>query len=285
MAIDTKTYITPTLRWGLFKKDYPGAPEPEFGLVDPATAGVPDDFCQDECGNPVTQFVRCIVYYPDGRVAATGFKEVPIQEIVAGKPKNYVRNAESYVKLCTMALGRALKRAGYPDRTTDLRAFLLYERRNAEIEIIRAGGPVAALPAGQEHEDDVDQTVEAAAVAKPDEDHPEHPEVEDAELVAEGDSGPVAASDDGQATPATPEAAQGDVAPPDDDLKYPEQFRAMALQLSEDGQRKLLKWLAEKGITPRVAHDSQTALKRAVAKAAEMLGAEHAASPEPAAVK
>jgi hypothetical protein len=119
-----ETYTSPNLRLGFFTKDHPTAPQPEFHEAPGNTVGVPDSHQGEE--------LHCICtlnYGPEeGRPPVIGWK------IITGK-----KGSEEWETHCTKALGRALKRAGYPDDLEDLRARNGYARGLAEIEAIRNG--------------------------------------------------------------------------------------------------------------------------------------------------
>lgn len=243
-------YMTPNLRWGLFLKDHPGAPAPKFRVGTNAEAeqamGVPADFQRDECGEGVTVWCVAVICYPDGTEAAEGWKEIPTKESTKNGSKDFVRNAENWTKLCTMALGRALKRAGYPDSVADLRAFLLYEQRNVEIGMIRAGQmPVAAIEARS-----VDATARAAGVAEPDQDRPDAG-AEDADADAARQTGPVGGDEF--------------IEP------YPPALLFVAEDLSPEARGKLVEWLTAKGYTPEICKTRPAALNQAVAHATQLL--------------
>jgi hypothetical protein len=66
--------------------------------------------------------------------------------IVAYKPVKSKGNPDEWVVACTKTLGRALKKAGYPDDLTDLKALVLWRQRDAEINALRGGIVPGELP-------------------------------------------------------------------------------------------------------------------------------------------
>lgn len=139
------TYASPGLRHGLLLEDHPGV-SVTFDTKKGTDLGVPPEFG----GN--SQFcVATIKFPPDtGRADIIGYKEMP--------PKG---SADVWQVLCTKTLGRALKRAGYPDDTNDLKALVHWRQREAEIRAIDAGTAQLALPAAK-----VEDAITAAGTTK-----------------------------------------------------------------------------------------------------------------------
>jgi hypothetical protein len=137
MAAISEFYASPGLRLGLLLEDHPEATY-DFQLVTGADIGVPDKFGGDK------QFCLATIRFPIGRSDVTAWKPVPASG-----------TADDWNILCTKTLGRALKRAGYPDDLKDLKALVLWRQRDAEIAAIRGGAElslpsanaIAALPA------------------------------------------------------------------------------------------------------------------------------------------
>lgn len=151
MAAISEFYASPGLRLGLLLEDHPEATY-DFQLVAGADVGVPDKFGGDK------QFCLATIRFPAGRSDVTAWKPVP----ASGSP-------DEWNILCTKTLGRALKRAGYPDDLKDLKALVLWRQRDAEIAAIRGGAEltvqsantIAALPSA----DPMQLALEEAGVA------------------------------------------------------------------------------------------------------------------------
>jgi len=263
-----KEYMSPNLRWGLFVMDNPGAPEPTYEILSAQQVDVPADFCFDDTGGAVTQFVRCTLRRPDGTVISTGDKEIPVQEKrTTGQVVTFRRTAENWRKLRTMSLGRALKAAGYPDMSTDLRTFLTYRHRLVEMGL---GGDVRALGAGIASQ--LASTLPAVTAREPvaakDDAVPHDPET--GELV----SGDV--DDDVAEGALVEESLRADEDPgefdPDDEtgsiepVTYPQELEGAAQQLSPQERQELMTWMEATGYPPKVLHDRAAALKAAVKK-------------------
>jgi len=150
----SESYASPGLRLGLLLEDHPDATY-TFELRSGEELGIPgrfgggDDFCV------------CTITFAQGRSTAQAYKPVPNKG-----------DADAWNILCTKALGRALKRAGYPDDLKDLKALVLWRQRGAEIAAISAGNAQLALPSASsiesgERADPVQRALEAAAVADP----------------------------------------------------------------------------------------------------------------------
>lgn len=136
------TYASPGVRWGLFLLDYPQGTY-RFTLATGAELDppVPPEFGGDG------QFVVAVIDKADGTPLVTGYKDVPTRvERWQGSGTNRTKamvdfkpDPDAWQVLCTKALGRALKRAGYPDDTKDLKAILLWRQRLLELEALRKG--------------------------------------------------------------------------------------------------------------------------------------------------
>jgi hypothetical protein len=125
MAIET--YASPGLRWGLLLEDHPRATH-DFKLRSGTEIGIPEEY------GGKGKFCVCTINIP-GQEPIVAYKPVPER----GKP-------DEWVVSCTKTLGRALKKAGYPDDLKDLRALVLWRQRDAEIEAIRGGHIIEAVP-------------------------------------------------------------------------------------------------------------------------------------------
>jgi len=139
------TYASPGLRHGLLQEDYPGV-DVIFEMLPGSELNIPPQYGGD--GNFC---VATIVFPPDaGRPNVRAYKIAPARG-----------NADDWNVLCTKALGRALKRAGYPDDTKDLKALVLWRQREAEIRSIDSGHTKLALNAAP-----VENAIEAAGTVK-----------------------------------------------------------------------------------------------------------------------
>lgn len=130
MANIAEDYVSPSLRWGIFKEDHPDA-SVEFTSVKGTTLGIPKDFGGDE-----DYCLATISRQPGDDSPIIGYKPVADTKGIRGD-----HISDKWNILCTKALGRAIKRAGYPDTTEDLKLFILYKQRMAEQEAIRDGSP------------------------------------------------------------------------------------------------------------------------------------------------
>lgn len=129
MPAISPTYATPGLRWGLLLEDHPGA-VCSFELTPGEALGIPPQFGGDE------MYCVATITFPD----ATGKPPVKGWKAVQSERRNGSdHNSDVWLKLTTKALGRALKRAGYPGDTKELKALVLWRQRDAEINAITAG--------------------------------------------------------------------------------------------------------------------------------------------------
>jgi hypothetical protein len=128
MAQISESYASPGLRLGLLLEDHPQATY-RFDLVTGEQIGVPGSYG----GNK--QFCLCTITFGADRA-----------EVSAWKPVADKGTPDEWNILCTKTLGRALKRAGYPDDLKDLKALVLWRQRDAEIAAIRGGTAQVALP-------------------------------------------------------------------------------------------------------------------------------------------
>ena len=121
-----------------------------------------------ECGVPASWggdglVVICRIERP-GLPPVEAYKPVELKVQRGGRTVDAVLDADWWNVQSTKALGRALKRAGYPDDMRDLKALVLWRQRNAEVEAITGGtAPVPALPPGVDPE-----TGELTAAGRPD---------------------------------------------------------------------------------------------------------------------
>ena len=134
----SESYASPGLRLGLLLEDHPQATY-EFTLRTGDEIGVPDEY-----GGGDRKFCVCTITFGPERAS-----------VEAWKPVSGNGTPDEWNILCTKTLGRALKRAGYPDDLHDLKALVLWRQREAEIAAIKAGSlpldvpranAIAALP-------------------------------------------------------------------------------------------------------------------------------------------
>lgn len=181
MAQISPKYASPGLRLGLLLHDHPNATY-EFSLKTGKELGIPEQFGGG--GN----FCEAVIHFGDGKADAVAWKPVPNKG-----------DADQWNVLCTKTLGRALKKAGYPDDTDDLKALVLWRQRDAEVKAIQAGtqqlaiqatsapaAPQQALgagaPAPARQPDALEQAFDDAASTTPDDE-----DVVDAEMVDDDD--------------------------------------------------------------------------------------------------
>lgn len=282
----TPGYMSPNLRWGFFTLDHPGSPEPTYRLISPEAAGVPAEFCKDAAGAPVTAFVRCELRDVHKHLVATGDREIPSQERRRdGRLVPFTRNAENWRKLRTMALGRALKAAGYPDTTSDLKNFLLYRQRLVELGSDAGMGAAtltervttaAELSSGSnETEVDVTETVviEGSHVDPSTGEIIDTEDVEIEQALAEESEEVTVEVDDAAdqldaETDAYEDAEEATAEAPSEEpaaTKWPPELVDLVARLGPAEQADLSDWLDAAGYTPDILFTRQTAI-RAVEK-------------------
>lgn len=149
----SESYASPGLRLGLLLEDHPEATY-DFRLATGKELGVPTEY-----GGGSKKFCVCVIKFGAGRA-----------DVMAWKPVAGNGTPDEWNILCTKTLGRALKRAGYPDDLHDLKALVLWRQREAEIAAIKAGSlplevpranAIAALPEA----DPMQVALDAAGVA------------------------------------------------------------------------------------------------------------------------
>lgn len=148
-------YASPNLRLGLLLHDHPNASY-KFEVVTGTDIGIPASW------GGGGSFCVATISFGDGRSDAKAWKPIP----KGG-------DAETLNTLQTKTLGRALKKAGYPDDLKELKALVLWRQRGAEIEAISSGTqqlaiapttrPAAALPRG-DAPDELEAALSDAAV-------------------------------------------------------------------------------------------------------------------------
>lgn len=112
MPINFDDYISTSLRWAMFKADWPDATV-EFSEGTAADAGIPGSFSKKDekvCIATITRFSG------DDRVLV-GYKTLSDAK---------GRDTDAWNVLCSKAMGRALKKAGYPDNMNDLKVLMRF---------------------------------------------------------------------------------------------------------------------------------------------------------------
>jgi len=126
MAGIAEDYVSPSVRWGLLKQDYPDAVV-EFDHGTGADISIPDKFGGDE-----SYCIANIRLRPSDTTPIIGYK--PFSDAQVRKNDH---PSDAWNVLCTKALGRALKRAGYADTASELKVLVQYKQRLAEHEAIK----------------------------------------------------------------------------------------------------------------------------------------------------
>jgi hypothetical protein len=139
MAQIAEDYVSPSVRWGVCKQDYPDAVV-EFSQRLGTDIGIPENF-----GGKDQYCVAQITLRPNDPDAVIGYK--PVSDARSGKGDH---PSDGWNVLCTKALGRALKRAGYADTAGEMRIIVQYKQRNAEQDATR-GGVVTVAPGDLSH--------------------------------------------------------------------------------------------------------------------------------------
>lgn len=121
MAQIAEDYVSPSVRWGMLKQDHPDAVF-EFTHVIGVEIGIPEKFGGEE------EYCVCqILLSPTDELPIIGYK--PISDARNGKNDHA---SDAWNILCTKALGRAVKRAGYDDTASALKVLVTYQQRKAE---------------------------------------------------------------------------------------------------------------------------------------------------------
>jgi len=134
MAQIAEDYVSPSVRWGICKQDYPDAVV-EFSQRLGTEIGIPENF-----GGEDQYCVAQITLRPNDPDVVMGYK--PISDARSGKGDHA---SDAWNVLCTKAMGRALKRAGYADTAGEMRVLVQYKQRLAEQDATR-GGVEAPVP-------------------------------------------------------------------------------------------------------------------------------------------
>ena len=129
MAIQ-EGYLSTSLRWALFKTDWPEG-EIKFSESSSAELNIPKSFSK----NADEMFcVAQITRFPNDPIVVTAYKS----QNDAGK----LRDSDAWHVLCSKAMGRALKKAGYPDTIADLRTMTKYRDAGKEpVNVVNTTNP------------------------------------------------------------------------------------------------------------------------------------------------
>ena len=143
MAQIAEDYVSPSVRWGILKQDYPDAVV-EFTQRLGTEIGIPENF-----GGKDQYCVAQITLRPSDPDVVMGYK--PISDARSGKGDHA---SDAWNVLCTKAMGRALKRAGYADTAGEMRVLVQYKQRLAEQDATRGGveAPMPVITAAPVHE-------------------------------------------------------------------------------------------------------------------------------------
>ena len=169
-------YASPLLRWALLLEDYP---ESTYGFDCVGYDGIPEHVRPPELlretlglkGDEV--FCLAIITFPSDSGKPTAYAWSALSTGVKGRggAASPVKTLEQWNTLCTKTLGRALKRAGYPDKLPELKAAILWRRRNAEIALLESGRGAMQIEQGAT----VEGALEATGRPSPDDvDDEEH---------------------------------------------------------------------------------------------------------------
>lgn len=154
------SYASPNIRWALLLTDFPGA-EYSFRSALGSDIGVPEHWGGDE------EHVIATITFPAHtqrapiEAAKAVAEALTVDRWTAGRRQKVTldRSSEEWERVCTIALGRALKRAGYPPNMNELKAVMVWRRRLAEIDAVQGG----YAPAGQLTTADADKALAAAS--------------------------------------------------------------------------------------------------------------------------
>lgn len=147
MPINFDDYISTSLRWSMFKADWPDATV-EFTEGTAADAGIPASFSKKDekvCIATVTRF--------KGDTPFIGYKSVSDAK---------GRDTDSWNVLCSKAMGRALKKAGSPDNMNDLKVLMRFREAIGTAKKVEA--KAAPTPAQVETRS-ASETTQASVVA------------------------------------------------------------------------------------------------------------------------
>ena len=120
-AINFEDYLSTSVRWAMFKADWPDA-SIEFSESTPSEIGIPSTFSKKEEKICVAHVAR---YKGD---------ESPIVAYKAESDVRGPKDTDSWHALCSKAMGRAMKKAGYPDTMTDLKILMKFREAKTGVK-------------------------------------------------------------------------------------------------------------------------------------------------------
>lgn len=112
MPINFDDYISTSLRWAMFKADWPDATV-EFSEGTAAEAGIPSSFSKKD----EKVCIATVSRYAGDTQVLVGYKTLSDAK---------GRDTDAWNVLCSKAMGRALKKAGYPDNMNDLKVLMRF---------------------------------------------------------------------------------------------------------------------------------------------------------------
>lgn len=159
MPINFEDYISTSLRWAMFKSDWPDATV-EFTEGNTSDAGIPVSFSKKD----EKVVIATITRYADDNRPIVGYKT---------QSDARSRDTDAWNVLCSKAMGRALKKAGYPDTMTDMKVFMRYREAT--------GKAVAVAPPANENKMNIvaGQNIQTQAVTMESKEQPNKPVVAD----------------------------------------------------------------------------------------------------------
>lgn len=120
-AINFEDYLSTSVRWAMFKADWPDA-SIEFSESTPSEIGIPSNFSKKDEKICVAHVAR---YKGD---------ESPIVAYKAESDVRGPKDTDSWHALCSKAMGRAMKKAGYPDTMTDLKILMKFREAKTGVK-------------------------------------------------------------------------------------------------------------------------------------------------------
>jgi hypothetical protein len=120
-AINFEDYLSTSVRWAMFKADWPDA-SIEFSESTPSDIGIPSTFSKKDEKICVAHVAR---YKGD---------ESPIVAYKAESDVRGPKDTDSWHALCSKAMGRAMKKAGYPDTMTDLKILMKFREAKTGVK-------------------------------------------------------------------------------------------------------------------------------------------------------
>lgn len=120
-AINFEDYLSTSVRWAMFKADWPDA-SIEFSESTPSEIGIPSTFSKKDEKICVAHVTR---YKGD---------ESPIVAYKAESDVRGPKDTDSWHALCSKAMGRAMKKAGYPDTMTDLKILMKFREAKTGVK-------------------------------------------------------------------------------------------------------------------------------------------------------